>query len=114
MPLRPLCRRDDIADPGARGFVFGEGLAREDVFLVRRGGLVRGYRNACPHQGAPLETFPDQFLTADGATIICSLHGARFRVEDGACIAGPCLGKSLVPILLIEMEGVFHWEVRDV
>ncbi len=90
-----LCRVDEIADGEARGFLVGEGIARCDVVLVRRDGALRAYVNSCPHQGTPLETFPDKFLNEDGSLLVCSTHGARFRVEDGACVSGPCAGKSL-------------------
>lgn len=89
-----LCRADDVAEGQARGFLIGEGVARRDVILVRRDGVLQAYVNACPHQGTPLETFPDRFMDQDGL-LVCSTHGARFRVEDGFCVSGPCEGKSL-------------------
>ena len=95
-----LCRLDDIAEPGARGFVFGGGTARWEVFVVRHGGRVRAYENSCPHTGTPLETLPDTFLTANGALILCSTHGARFRPEDGYCVSGPCIGDRLAPVAI--------------
>ena len=88
-----VCRADEIGEGCARGFIVGE--ARVDVVVVRRGGVLRAYVNSCPHQGTPLETFPDRFLNGDGSLLICSTHGARFRVEDGYCVSGPCVGKSL-------------------
>jgi nitrite reductase/ring-hydroxylating ferredoxin subunit len=90
-----LCRSSEIGDGQARGFVVGEGALRRDVIVVRRGGVLRAYTNSCPHQGTPLETFPDKFLNEDGSLFVCSTHGARFRVEDGHCVSGPCLGKHL-------------------
>ena len=92
---RALCRLDDIADPGAKGFVFGDGAAREEIFVVRQGGAVYGYVNSCPHQGTPLEFLDDRFLTADKTLILCSTHGARFAIATGDCVAGPCAGRSL-------------------
>lgn len=103
-----VCRADDVAEGQARSFIIGEGVARRDVILVRRGGVVRAYVNSCPHQGTPLETFPDRFLNHDGSLLICSTHGARFRVEDGACISGPCLGKALGAVALSVRDG-FVW-----
>jgi nitrite reductase/ring-hydroxylating ferredoxin subunit len=100
-----LCHADEIAEGQARGFLVGEGVARRDVILVRRDGVLRAYVNACPHQGAPLETFPDRFLDQDGL-LVCSTHGARFRVEDGFCVSGPCEGKSLQPIACVLENGV--------
>lgn len=99
-----LCRADEIGERQARGFVVGDGAVRRDVVLVRRDGVLRAYVNSCPHQGTPLETFPDKFLNEDGSLFVCSTHGARFRVEDGACVSGPCVGKALAQ---------FASEVRD-
>ncbi|MBL8780119.1 MAG: Rieske 2Fe-2S domain-containing protein [Alphaproteobacteria bacterium] len=93
-----VCRADEIAEGCARGVIVGEGAERRDIVLVRRHGVLRAYVNSCPHQGVPLETFPDKFLTMDGSQFICSAHGARFRVEDGVCVSGPCLGKALASV----------------
>lgn len=93
-----LCRADDIGEGMARGFVIGAGTARRDIVVVRSAGALRVYLNACPHQGTPLETFPDRFLNEDATLLVCSTHGARFRVEDGFCVSGPCAGKSLPAI----------------
>ncbi|MEQ1868164.1 MAG: Rieske 2Fe-2S domain-containing protein, partial [Micropepsaceae bacterium] len=84
-----LCREDEIGEGEARGFLIGAGAVRRDVILVRRGGVLRAYINACPHQGTPLETFADKFLNSDGSLLICSTHGARVRGETGRCGSGP-------------------------
>jgi len=99
-----LCRCEDIVEGAARGFVIGAGLDRRDIVLVRMRGVLLAYLNSCPHQSTPLETFPDTFLNEDGTLFVCSTHGARFRVEDGYCVSGPCVGKSLASI---------PYEVRD-
>lgn len=101
-----LCRAEDVDEGCARGFVVGEGIGRQDIVLVRRGGVLRAYLNACPHQGTPLETFPDRFLNEDGSLLICSTHGARFRVEDGFCVSGPCEGKSLRAVICEPVAGM--------
>ncbi|MGD9743523.1 MAG: Rieske (2Fe-2S) protein [Dongiaceae bacterium] len=95
-PIR-LCRLEALPEGAARGFVIGEGGARREVFLHRDADRVRGWRNACPHVGTPLDIAPDRFLTEDGAYFLCQSHGALFRLADGFCIAGPCQGKSLMP-----------------
>jgi nitrite reductase/ring-hydroxylating ferredoxin subunit len=104
-PGTALCRLDDIADPGAKGFAFGEGKERFEMFVVRARGGVFGYVNACPHLGATLDTFPDQFLTQDRAYIICSFHGAQFQIEDGVCVIGPCEKKRLSRVELLVRGG---------
>ena len=105
MTRHVLCRLDEIGDGAARGFLIGEGAARLDVVIVRRGDVVRAYLNSCPHQLTPLETFPDKFLNEDGTQFVCSTHGARFRVDDGYCTSGPCEGKSLRSIACTIVDG---------
>jgi nitrite reductase/ring-hydroxylating ferredoxin subunit len=97
-PGTPLCPLDAIAEPGAKGFVFGSGTARFEMFLVRKNGDVRGYVNECPHALTPLDTWPDRFLTQDEERIICSTHAALFRIDDGFCVSGPCAGACLEPV----------------
>jgi Ferredoxin subunits of nitrite reductase and ring-hydroxylating dioxygenases len=95
---RRLCRLDDLADPGAKGFTFDDGDVRHDVLVVRKAGHVFAYVNACPHIGTPLDFLPDQFLTRDRRYLLCSTHGAMFEIATGLCIAGPCKGQSLKAI----------------
>lgn len=109
-----LCRADEIAEGQARGFLVGDGIARRDVILVRRDDVLRAYVNSCPHQGTPLETFPDKFLNEDGSLLVCSTHGARFRVEDGLCVSGPCAGKSLRAIACALEDGVVVVDLQGV
>ena len=91
-----LCRLDEIADPGAKGFRFREGEAEFAGFVVRWGGGVIGYVDSCPHAGWPLALF-DRYLTREKDLILCAGHGALFRPEDGVCVAGPCTDDRLSP-----------------
>jgi nitrite reductase/ring-hydroxylating ferredoxin subunit len=95
---RHLCRLDEIPEGGARGFRFGSGADFLSVLVLRRAGIVRAYENSCPHMGTPLNFLPDRFFDRDGRHLLCTTHGALFRVEDGYCLGGPCLGKSLRPL----------------
>ena len=106
MSLLPLCRAEEIGEGDARGFVFGKGVSRRELVVVRHRDVVLAYVNSCPHQGTPLETFPDKFLNEDGSLLVCSTHGARFRVEDGVCVSGPCAGKALARIACDVRDGV--------
>lgn len=87
-----------LPDPGATSVTIGEGAAALDVILIQSKGNVRAFANRCPHQGTPLETFPGRLLNEDGTLLICSTHGARFRISDGICVSGPCKGQSLNPV----------------
>ena len=100
-----ICRLDDIEALGARGFSFGDGPESFEFFVVRHDGVVEGYVNDCPHTGGPLDWKPDQFLNASKTLILCATHGALFRIEDGACIAGPCPGARLTPVPIEVRDG---------
>lgn len=96
--MKVLCRLSDLDATGSVGLAVETGGRTEEIFVVRRGDVVRAYRNSCPHTGAPLEWQPDVFLDDEGETIVCATHGALFRIEDGFCFAGPCKRKSLTAL----------------
>ncbi len=91
---RVLCALEDIPDGQSKGFPAAPG-GFMGLFAVRRGDRVWVYVNSCPHIGVPLDPVPDRFLDAKREHVLCSTHGARFRVEDGFCTTGPCYGESL-------------------
>jgi nitrite reductase/ring-hydroxylating ferredoxin subunit len=103
--LRSLGRVDDIPEGGCKGYDPAPG-GFTGLFAVRRDGAVRVYVNSCPHIGAPLDWAPGRFLSADGERIICAIHGAEFRPEDGHCISGPCLGDRLEAVMIQIKDGV--------
>jgi len=99
-----ICQLGDIDDPGSHGFnvqAHGESI---DGFIVHHDGQLHAYRNSCPHTGSPLDWVEHQFLDADQAFIQCAVHDARFMIDSGECIAGPCLGEHL-QALSISTEG---------
>lgn len=99
-----LCRLDEIAEGGSRGFEVQTPNGTRDIFIVRRGGAVFAYENSCPHTGTPLDWTPDRFLSDDKSHIVCATHGARFRIEDGLCFSGPCHGDRLARAA-VEIDG---------
>jgi nitrite reductase/ring-hydroxylating ferredoxin subunit len=102
-----LCPLSALDATDAKGMVVGEGDARQSIFVVRDGDAVFGYVNSCPHIGVPLEFEPDEFISEFGGEILCSTHGARFRIEDGYCVSGPCSGDALEPVAVrIEDDNV--------
>ncbi len=90
-----LCPLDLVADGAARNFVLQLRAGRFHGFVVRRDDRVHGYVDRCPHAGLPLAQQLDGYLTPDGDLIACSWHGALFRVDDGLCVGGPCVGQRL-------------------
>lgn len=95
---------DAIADGAARNYVLQLRAGRFHGFVVRRGGAAWGYVDRCPHAGVPLAQRLDDYLTPEGDLIACSWHGALFRVEDGKCVGGPCVGARLTvwPVAVVD------------
>lgn len=96
-----LCDIDDIPADGSRVFTFDDSDGhRFEMFMHRRGDEVFAYQNRCPHAGHPLDWTPGVFLDPAGERFQCASHGARFRIEDGVCVAGPCPGRALTPVAI--------------
>jgi nitrite reductase/ring-hydroxylating ferredoxin subunit len=95
-----LCALADLAEGAARGFDV-DGKGEDTLFLVKRNGHCYAYRNSCPHwEGAPMSWRKDAYLNGDNSRIICHGHGAQFDIATGLCVSGPCLGQSLVSVVL--------------
>ena len=104
MTERLLCRLDEIEDGEAKGFPAPPG-AFIGLLAVRQGETVRVYLNSCPHIGVPLDWAPHRFLSTGRTRIICSVHGAAFRIDTGECTNGPCLGDRLEQVMIEIKDG---------
>jgi nitrite reductase/ring-hydroxylating ferredoxin subunit len=89
--MTKLCHINEIEENTTKGFKQGE----ESYFAVKKSNQIYLYRNQCPHLGIELNWMDDKFLDLNGTMIQCFTHGALFVIEDGECIAGPCLGARL-------------------
>jgi len=105
-----LCPLRELQDGTSRGFSVDTPVGLQDIFVVRKNDRLFAYRNSCPHTGGPLDWVPDQFLSLDGTLIQCATHDARFRIEDGVCIAGPCAGDRLSEVRVVLMDGAVYAE----
>ena len=90
-----ICACERLSDPGSYGFSLQVAAGRVEGFVVRRDGEYFVYRNSCPHTGSPLDWVDHQFLDIEGALIQCAVHDARFLIDSGECVSGPCPGQSL-------------------
>jgi nitrite reductase/ring-hydroxylating ferredoxin subunit len=97
-PFISLCRIDDIPSGEARGFMPDKDIPHKRILVINHAHKIIVYENRCPHAGTPLDWVPDQFLNESLSYLQCSTHGALFRIEDGFCIFGPCMGQSLKQI----------------
>lgn len=103
-----LCDLDDIEDGDSGGFFAGHDGQMKSFIVVRQGPRAFVYLNSCPHIGSPLDFAPGRFLNPDKSMILCSTHGALFRIEDGYCVSGPCAEQSLRPVAFSIRDGAIY------
>ncbi len=96
-----LCRLSELAPRGSKAFQFRDGTLRYEIFVQRCDDRVYAYRDQCPHLKLPLDYHRGHFLDREGEHLQCAHHGARFRVQDGLCVDGPCKGRWLIPIRIL-------------
>jgi len=75
-------RVDDVGTQ--RPVAFNAGAA--NVLLIRSKEGLRAFRNACAHQGMPLD---NGLIDADAGTITCPWHGFQFDSASGECFSAP-------------------------
>lgn len=67
-----------------------------EVLLCRAQGRYFAVSSRCPHAGQPLNRG-----RLRGFELSCPLHGARFDVRDGSCLAGPAeSGLARYPVVV--------------
>ena len=60
----------------------------KSILVLNVGDKYFAVDEACPHSRGPLS---DGLIDQDNLTITCTWHGAKFSLESGAGISGPCL-----------------------
>jgi len=95
-----LCKLDEIIEAGTKEYRITVSGIEQDIFIVYHNHKFYGYKNICPHHELSLNWMPDMFLDYERSLIQCSNHDAKFRIEDGECIAGPCIGERLTPVAI--------------
>ncbi len=104
---KALCRLDEIPDGGVAAVDAQLPAGEESLVLFRQGEAVQAFLNICPHAGRRLDYAPGKFLINKG-NLICAVHGASFNTVDGLCVAGPCRGEYLRPVMVsVEDEMVY-------
>jgi len=96
----------DLED-GGKGLRFALPAWGRNVtgFVVRYKGKPYAYVNQCAHVSVELDWNQGEFFTAQQDFLICATHGAHYRPDNGFCVMGPCKGKSLKPLKVIEQNG---------
>lgn len=113
-----LCKPEEVVIGEAKTFTFGKKPKSFEIFLIRFAPSstiknkncmnIHAYINNCPHRNLPLDWSPGKFFDPTKEFIQCSSHGALFRLNDGLCIKGPCIGNNLSKVDLFLQEGILH------
>lgn len=82
----------------------GTTMVRSAV-VARKHGRIHAYANICRHVPLTLDLGDGELLAADRTVLLCHHHGARYRIEDGKCLYGPCDGDFLFPLGVEEEHG---------
>lgn len=91
----PVCSLTELKESKSLGIEINHDNVTEQYLLIYHENSVHSYLNRCPHTGVNLEWMPNQFLDTSEKFIQCSTHGALFKIEDGFCLRGPCIGDKL-------------------
>jgi nitrite reductase/ring-hydroxylating ferredoxin subunit len=75
-----VVKGEEIADKSLQGFI----VNRWPVLIVRDEGKLHALINRCTHQAA---SFSPEGRVRRG-TVMCPLHGARFKLDNGECVGG--------------------------
>lgn len=108
----PLAHVNDVS--GAKATIAQVPGRGESVILIRDGKTVKAFVNNCPHQHVPLNEAYKVDVNPFEKTLKCSVHDAWFKVEDGECVEGPCLGEHLQPFpIRIDDQGQIFADLED-
>ncbi|WP_322512848.1 NifU family protein [Chloroflexus sp.] len=110
----PAILRAEANEPPAveKGWVRGPAVAavppgqmvsfateRGSVLIVNLANRLSAYRNACAHQGRPLD---GGMLDPDAGTLTCPWHGFCFDVQSGECLTAPQAQLEPFPLRVVD------------
>ncbi len=103
---RLICAGSQLVDSaGGVNFPLPEHGPNVTGFVVRYNGEVHGYLNQCAHVPVPLDWQEGDFFDLTRHYLICSTHGAHYEPSSGYCVMGPCKGKRLQKLNVVERDG---------
>ena len=84
------------------------------AFVARYDGEAVAYLNQCGHVAVEMDFNPGDFFDLSGLYFVCATHGALYDPASGACRGGPCNGRGLQKLTVVERAGcVFLIEGND-
>lgn len=104
--MKRIANLNEIPNDGLK-FEYMEGpFPEEGILLKLEDGSVRAYKNECRHLPMRLDgREPSSFFDAAKVKLLCSAHGAVYRLDDGLCTSGPCKGSHLKEVPIAVEDG---------
>jgi nitrite reductase/ring-hydroxylating ferredoxin subunit len=104
--VRVICASAELLEGGAGvRFEVDWITGPEPAFVVRYRGQPRAFLNRCAHVPTQLDWVDGAFFDTEGHYIICGTHGALYEPTTGRCVLGPCRGRSLTALQVVEQDG---------
>ena len=75
------------------------------AFVVRYAGAPVAYLNRCGHIPVEMDFNAGEFFEMSGLYFVCTTHGALYDPKSGACRGGPCNGRGLHKLSVLERNG---------
>jgi nitrite reductase/ring-hydroxylating ferredoxin subunit len=107
-----IARIDELKDGQTKKFKIRRADRVTEAFLIRKGGDYFAYLNLCRHWMVGLDYDDNDFLSEEGAWVVCKSHGAVYRPETGECESGPCNGAALYRVP-VEQDPEAVWALLD-
>jgi nitrite reductase/ring-hydroxylating ferredoxin subunit len=84
-------------------------------FVIRFDNKPYAYINQCAHVSVEMDWKEGEFFTPEKDLLICATHGAEYEPDTGFCVNGPCKGKRLQGLRVVEEddEVVIHFEAVE-
>lgn len=111
---RVICASVDLAERGdGVRFEAQRGAETVPAFVVRYEGVPRAYVNRCSHVAMELDWNAGKFFDLERTWLLCSTHAAYYDAASGACRGGPCRGRGLEPLAVVEHDGFIFLQETD-
>jgi nitrite reductase/ring-hydroxylating ferredoxin subunit len=111
--MRELCPSSTLIERGlAFRFTVHDGFRERQAIALRFEGRAVAYINECAHVPIELDFNPGDVFDLSRQYLICSTHGAYYDPSNGLCLGGPCPGRHLTPLKLVERDNVV-WLIEE-
>jgi nitrite reductase/ring-hydroxylating ferredoxin subunit len=113
MAERWICRSESVIERGlAYRFLVQRGGRERNAILIRFSQQIYAYINECAHVPIELDYNLGDVFDLTREYLICSTHGAYYNPRNGLCLGGPCTGRHLQSLAVVEHDEAI-WLIEE-